>query len=134
MGLGSIYINLEGREGQGIVSQARYAETAGEIRERLLRLVDPESGAQVFKGVYPRDDIYRGVCTGTAPDLVLGFADGFRMSWQTAIGGTPLGLIDDNVSRWTGDHCVDPSFVPGIIFVNKRLKTRTTAIIMPWAT
>jgi len=129
LGLGSIYINLEDREGQGIVSQKEYPEVVRAVQARLENFVDPDSGMPVAKSVYARDDIYHGEYVTEAADIVVGFNDGFRMSWQTAIGGTPHKLMEDNVQKWTGDHCVDPSLVPGILFMNQELKKANPSVL-----
>jgi predicted AlkP superfamily phosphohydrolase/phosphomutase len=129
LGLGSIYINLDGREGQGVVSQKEYPEVVRSVQARLENFVDPDTGVPVAKSVYARDDIYHGEFVTEAADLVVGFNDGFRMSWQTAIGGTPLKLMEDNVQKWTGDHCVDPSLVPGILFMNQKLKKESPSVL-----
>jgi len=129
LGLGSIYINLDGREGQGVVSQKEYPEVVRSVQARLENFVDPDTGVPVAKSVYARDDIYHGEFVTEAADLVVGFNDGFRMSWQTAIGGTPLKLMEDNVQKWTGDHCVDPSLVPGILFMNQKLIKESPSVL-----
>jgi bisphosphoglycerate-independent phosphoglycerate mutase (AlkP superfamily) len=54
-----------------------------------------------------------------APDLVVGFAAGYRASWTTALGGIPESLFEDNVKKWGGDHIIDPSLVPGVLFMNR---------------
>ena len=53
-----------------------------------------------------------------APDLLLGYASGYRASWQTTLGAAPTTLLEDNRQRWSGDHCVDPSLVPGVLFTS----------------
>jgi len=50
---------------------------------------------------------------------VVGFRPGYRASWQTAIGGAPPGLIEDNTRCWRGDHLCDAAFVPGVLFLNR---------------
>ena len=53
--------------------------------------------------------------------MVVGFNIGYRASWQTALGGAPDSIIEENKKRWTGDHCFDPSLVPGVLFCNHKL-------------
>lgn len=129
MGLGSIYLNLRGREGQGIIPAAHYNQAQQEIREKLLRLTDPQTGKPVVKAVYTRQEIYAGSYLEDAPDLIVGFADGYRVSWQTAIGGAPAALIEDNLQKWTGDHCVDPSLVPGVLFMNRKIARNNPSLL-----
>jgi len=54
-----------------------------------------------------------------APDVMVGFAAGYRASWTTALGGIPAALFEDNVKRWGGDHIIDPVLVPGVLFMNR---------------
>lgn len=54
----------------------------------------------------------------------MGFEDGFRASWQTAIGGAPVEIMEDNLKKWTGDHIIDPSIVPGILLTNFAINSR----------
>ena len=43
----------------------------------------------------------------------------YRGSWDTALGGTPAELIEDNDDRWSGDHCIAHQIVPGILVTNR---------------
>jgi predicted AlkP superfamily phosphohydrolase/phosphomutase len=72
--------------------------------------------------MYAADALYNGEYRAAAPDLVVGFNTGYRMSWQTAIGGAPRSLLEPNQKKWSGDHIVDPSLVSGILFSNYRIK------------
>ena len=124
LGFTSIYLNMAGREGQGIVSAGAEAEKLRqEIIERLIQLKDPDSDEPVVHRVYVGKEIYPGPQAENGPDLVVGFRPGYRASWQTALGGAPLELIEDNKTRWTGDHLFDPSFVPGILLSNQKINS-----------
>ncbi len=129
LGFGSIYLNLQGRERDGIVSPDEARELSKEIARKMLELTDPLTGDKAVKGVYLRDDIYSGPYLNDAPDLVIGFRPGYRVSWQTAIGGAPNGLFYDNTKAWSGDHCIDPEFVPGILFANRKIQADTPRLI-----
>lgn len=119
LGLGSIYLNVKGREGSGIVPAAGAADVADAIARGLRELRDPQNGQAAIRDVFARDRVYRGPYVDAAPDLVVGFAAGYRVSWGTALGGVPRGLVEDNVKRWSGDHIVDPALVPGVLFMNR---------------
>jgi predicted AlkP superfamily phosphohydrolase/phosphomutase len=123
MGLGQIYFNTRGREGQGIVSPGAEAlALADSIAGRLLALTDPDTGEPVVQGVYKRDDIYRGAYLENASDLQVGFRDGYRVSWQTALGGAPAGILYPNMKRWSGDHgSFDYANTAGTLISSKRL-------------
>ncbi len=116
MGLGNIYLHREGREPGGIVTDAEETALLEDIRDRLRTLRDAD-GTPAVKDVYLGRDLYSGPRAGEAPDLVVGFAWGYRVSWQTCLGGLDADVITDNTQPWSGDHCsVDPSLVPGILF------------------
>ena len=123
LGFSSIYLNLKGREGRGIVQPGSEAGTlAKRIARDLQSLKDPSSSDSVIKQMYAADALYNGEYRAAAPDLVVGFNTGYRMSWQTAIGGAPQSLLEPNQKKWSGDHIVDPSLVSGILFSNYRIK------------
>lgn len=119
LGFGSIYLNMKGREKQGTVEGGMDANSvSGAIIEKLTKLTDPQDGQPAVRNVYENKSIYSGNQTSNSPDLIIGFEDGFRGSWQTAIGGAPDGIMEDNLKKWSGDHIMDPSIVPGILLTN----------------
>ncbi len=131
LGLGQIYFNMAGREGQGIVHKgAEYKELQDEISKKLLALRDPQTGEPVVSAVYKRDDVFWGPYLNNAPDLQVGFADGYRVSWQTSLGGTPAGLVYPNMRKWSGDHCsFDYKTEPGAILSNRKLSSDNATIM-----
>jgi predicted AlkP superfamily phosphohydrolase/phosphomutase len=131
LGLGQVYFNLKGREGRGIVDPGeQYQQLSDEIRAKLLALSDPTTGAQMVSGVYKRDDVYSGPYLRNAPDLQVGFADGYRVSWQTSLGGSPPGLVYPNMRKWSGDHCsFDYQTIPGTLITNQKILADQPSII-----
>lgn len=125
MGLGEMYINVKGREAQGIVNPGpEYDALKSELKIRLVQLTDPENGEHPVRRVLAREEIYRQFDPNSIPDLVLTNNDGYRVSWQTSLGGIPKDLIEPNKQVWSGDHCsVDPELVKGIFFYNRRLQS-----------
>jgi predicted AlkP superfamily phosphohydrolase/phosphomutase len=125
VGLGQIYFNLQGREGQGIVSAgAEYKALQDEIAGKLITLIDPETGERVFKEIYKRDDIYSGEYLRFAPDLQVGFNDGYRVGWQDSLGGITRDVIENNNRKWSGDHCATATEISGgVLFANRRIGT-----------
>jgi predicted AlkP superfamily phosphohydrolase/phosphomutase len=124
MGLGAIYINLVGREAQGIVMPGEeYEQVIGEIRDGLEQEIDPATGeCPVFK-VYRREEIYHGFDPAKIPDLRPANKLNYRVSWQDTLGGLSTDVFEDNLRYWSGDHCsLEPSLVPGILIVNRKLK------------
>jgi len=122
LGLGSIYVNVKGREGEGIVEETESAAVKASIAGRLTGLVDRERGDLAVRSVSVREQIYRGNCLLDAPDLVVGFAPGYRVSWATALGGVPRSLFEDNVKKWSGDHIIDSQLVPGALFMSDKFR------------
>jgi predicted AlkP superfamily phosphohydrolase/phosphomutase len=105
MGLGQIYLNLKGREGHGIVSPGADASAVEDaIIGRLLTLTDPKTGARIVDAVYKADDVYSGPYLKNAAELQVGLAEGYRVSWQATLGGSPPGIVYPNMKKWSGDH------------------------------
>ncbi|MBI4688646.1 MAG: alkaline phosphatase family protein [Nitrospirae bacterium] len=126
LGFGSIYLNIKGRERDGIVENGSKAEALlSDISGKLSKLSDPKDGRQAVKNVYKSNAIYSGDNGGKSPDIVVGFQEGFRASWQTAVGGAPAEIFEDNLKKWTGDHIIDPSIVPGIFLSNFKVNKDT---------
>ncbi|MGH9200477.1 MAG: alkaline phosphatase family protein [Vicinamibacterales bacterium] len=130
MGLGQIYINLDGREGQGTVSERVYHQVVDAIAAELRDFKDPQTGRVIVRNVYKRRDIYSGPYYNDAADLQVGFEDGYRSSWQTALGGTPPQLIEPNLKKWSGDHgSFDYAITPGVLFSSLKLSAGQPRII-----
>ncbi|MEO8216852.1 MAG: alkaline phosphatase family protein [Acidobacteriota bacterium] len=125
MGLGDMYINLRGREAQGIVAPgAEYESLRAELKQKLETIVDPENGEHPVSRVYTREEAYSGFDPNLVPDLFVTNSEGYRVSWQTSLGGIQKNLIEENKRVWSGDHCsVNPELVKGIFFYNRKLQT-----------
>lgn len=118
LGTGQIYINLSGREGQGIVpfGEAR-DDLIVALRDGLLALRDGET--KPLSAVLDGASIYSGAATAGAPDLLLGFAPGYQASWATRLGGVPEALFEDNRRKWSGDHASSlAADTEGVLFTN----------------
>jgi predicted AlkP superfamily phosphohydrolase/phosphomutase len=125
MGLGEMYINVKGREWQGIVNPGpEYDALKSELKSRLVTMTDMETMEHPVRRVLAREEIYRQFDPNMIPDLFVTNNDGYRVSWQTSLGGIPKNLIEPNKQVWSGDHCsVDPEIVKGIFFYNRKLAT-----------
>jgi predicted AlkP superfamily phosphohydrolase/phosphomutase len=131
MGIGQIYFNLRGRESQGIVSPgAEAASLADELRGKLLTLQDPEDGTSIIRAVYKRDDIYSGPYLHNAAELQVGMDEGYRVSWQTTLGGSPPGIVYKNDRKWSADHGgYDFAITSGILVSGRPINTKEPRII-----
>ncbi len=131
MGLGQIYFNLRGRESRGIVSPgAEAAALADEIRTRLLALTDPDDGAPIVRAVYKRDEVYSGEFLRNASELQVGMEEGYRVSWQTTLGGAPPGIVYPNLKKWSGDHGgYDFATTAGVLLSSRRISAASPSIV-----
>ena len=118
LGLNSLYINRAGREAHGIVAEDEAVQIKQQIISSLPGFQDPQTGLQAIRDVFDGELLYPGNANKDAPDLVIGYEPGFRASWQTTLGGVPASLVDDNNKKWSGDHCITPAAVPGVLFTS----------------
>jgi predicted AlkP superfamily phosphohydrolase/phosphomutase len=122
VGLGGIYLNFKGREREGILEEGTEAERVRRaIQSGLAGIADAATQQAAVRSVSRREELYSGPYAVNAPDLLVNFHPGFRVSWESAVGGFANSLIADNLRRWSGDHIIDPEAVPGILFVNRKL-------------
>lgn len=131
MGLGPVYLNVKGREAQGIVEPG---EEYDRIRDQLVAdlegWIDPETGEQPVRRAIKREDIYNGFDPDLIPDLLLANNPKYRVSWQTSLGGIPRDLIEVNKRKWSGDHCsFDAEITKGVFFANRKLETAGITIL-----
>jgi predicted AlkP superfamily phosphohydrolase/phosphomutase len=129
LGLTGIFINLAGKFEQGIVNPDEAADLRDEIAAGLRELVDDQTNARAIKSVYQATKAYRGPYKENAPDLIIGYAGGYRVSWDAAVGRTSTAVFSDNRKAWSGDHCVDPSVVPGVLFANHAIETTNPRLL-----
>jgi len=125
LGLGQIYLNVRGREQSGILDRGPETDRLlEEIRQKLVRFLDPDTGEPVIQNVYRGVDIFHGSRMERAPDLQIDFRDGYRTSWQTTLGAVPAGIVVANMKKWSGDHCAsDPTDTSGIFLSNRLVRT-----------
>ncbi len=125
-GLGGLYLNLRGREAQGVVDPQDAGALKTELIAKLSGLLDEHQIA--IRTVYAASDIYRGPYIDAAPDMIVGYARGYRTSWDAALGKVTACVFEDNAKAWSGDHCVDPTLVPGVLFSNLKLDAQDPGI------
>ncbi len=130
MGLGQIYFNLKGRESKGIVSEGtEYQQLTGQLTKDLLGMRDPSNGDRIVRAVYPRS-VYSGPYLRNASDLQVGMEEGYRVSWQTALGGTPQGIVYPNMKKWSGDHgAYDYQTTAGVLISSRKIEGEVARII-----
>jgi predicted AlkP superfamily phosphohydrolase/phosphomutase len=121
IGLNALYVNLTGRERFGIVQPGPESDALIQrVREQLLALRDSKNGAVVVETVSNTHAV--------SPDLIVGYARGYRASWQTGIGGFSNSILEDNVDAWIADHCINAADVPGVLFTTRRIRIADPAL------
>jgi len=129
LGLSGLYINTKGREARGIVSPGADADALkSELISKLSGLPDAERAETAIRQVYATSKLYRGPYLDAAPDLIVGYYEGYRTSWDAAVGKVTARVIEDNAKAWSGDHCVDPLLVPGVLFCNRPIDAKDPGI------
>ena len=128
LGLGGIFLNVAGREGQGIVEPGSEASELKRCIIRGLCALREVSGEKPIRAVYDTASLYRGPYLSAAPDLIVGYQDGYRVSWESAVGRLTPEVLLDNQKAWGADHCVDPQLVPGVLFSNRVVKASDSGI------
>jgi predicted AlkP superfamily phosphohydrolase/phosphomutase len=128
LGLNGLYINVRGREAHGVVEGGDRAALAAQIARRLLETVDPKDGGHPIARVYPREEVFEHRHDDIAPDLIVGYARGTRSSDDSALGSVPRDVLTDNTDAWSGDHCMDPDAVPGILLTTRPLKREASSL------
>lgn len=131
IGLAGIYLNLKGREMHGTVEPGEQAtRLVADIRSKLTGLRDAATGEVAIHEAVAGADVYKGPYTENGPDVVVGYNIAYRVSWDAAIGKCGEAVFSDNRKAWSGDHCVHPQLVPGVLFSNRKLDVeRPPAII-----
>lgn len=130
LGINGLYLNLEGRERNGIVRRGREEERLlGELVKQLEAAKDPETNSAVFSKVYRAKDVYHGPYVDGAPDLILGFNHGYRASWQTVLGGYDNDVVANNDDKWSGDHCMDVNGLSGVLLANRPITSESPSLV-----
>ncbi|NJL26527.1 MAG: nucleotide pyrophosphatase [Thermoanaerobaculia bacterium] len=130
LGLTGMFLNLEGREAEGIVKPGREAaELKAEIAAKLRGLVDEETGEVGINEAFETAKLYTGPYLVNAPDWLIGYNAGYRTSWDCATGVVAGPVFEDNTKAWSGDHCIDPRIVPGIFFCNRKIDDDDPALM-----
>ena len=101
---------------------------AARLAADLRKVRDPMTGAPVIANVYVTEETYSATDLETVPDLIVGYARGYRCSSSSALGVPHPEVLDDNTGTWSGDHCIDREAVPGVLFSNRPLRVERPAL------
>ena len=129
IGLNGLYINQRGREAEGTVNAGPDSENLiREIASKLEQTVDPKTGERAVLRAFVARDVYRGPHLEHAPDIIIGFNKGYRISWGSPLGRFPKEIFEDNTEKWSGDHMGAPEILPGILAANREIKADSPAL------
>jgi len=122
LGFNGLYLNLAGREAEGIVDPAEADALMAEISAKLEAFEDPQNGERAVLEVYRAKDVYSGERTVEGPDLIVGYNSGYGCSDESTLGEITGAVIEDNTSRWSGNHLMSPRVVPGVVLTNRGIR------------
>jgi len=126
-GYGQIYLNVRGRERRGTVAPSDVDRLKAELRVRLLAARD--RGRKVVAAVDDGARLFAGPRRFCAPDLVVSLADGYRVSWESILGGFAAATFADNKGVVSGGHAsLAAEAAPGLLFSNLKLETTGAAV------
>ena len=129
VGLQGLYVNLQGREGNGVVSPgADYEELLDQLEADLLAMVDERTGRSPVRLVFWTAQEWQGPNLENAPDIVVGYDWGYRTSWDSPLGQFPREIFVDNDETWSGDHSIDYRLVPGVLLSNRAIAMENPAL------
>jgi predicted AlkP superfamily phosphohydrolase/phosphomutase len=121
IGFNGLYVNLAGREAHGSVRREDAGALLAEIGAALEAERDPVGGERVVLRAYPAAEVFHGARVAEAPDLVVGYNRGYAGSDPSTLGEITEAVLEDNTSRWSGNHLIDPRLVPGVLLANAPL-------------
>jgi len=122
LGLNGLYLNIAGREKNGILQRGAESDRVmKKLSEAMAQFRDPANGRQVV-------EVLSETHAELGPDMIVGYGRTYRGSWQTALGAVPPAVLEDNTDAWIGDHCINPDDVPGVLLSNRALGAATPGL------
>ena len=115
-----IFMNVRGREPEGIVAPEDYEAVRRDLAERLAAIPD-EQGRPIGTRVYTPEEVYPEV-NGVAPDLIVHFGDLAWRSVGTVGGDEGIHTFENDTGPDDANHAQDGLFVltgPGIPAVGR---------------
>jgi predicted AlkP superfamily phosphohydrolase/phosphomutase len=130
---GNFYLNIAGREPQGIVPPQEKEPLLEKLCTELRDVVDPETGERLFANLYRPSELYSGPFVGQAPDLT---GDYYASRWSIVSKLPGLKRRDWRYfltgERWHGDHSQDGIYVfSGQAFCNQETRQQADLLDVP---
>ena len=106
---GNIYVNLKGRNLNGIVEAGReYEQVCDSIKRQLLSWKNPETGGPLVRAVHRGNEIYTGSHADIAPDLVIEWEDYAYTSYHLRKVDDPLfAKPDESMNFGSIEYCAN---------------------------
>lgn len=122
VGLQGLYVNVQGREANGIVAPGdEYEKLLDRLETDLLAMRDDRADRAPVRLVFRPREEWQGDNMENAPDIIVGYEWGYRSSWDSPLGQFPHGVFVDNDEAWSGDHSIDYRLVPGVLLTNRQV-------------
>jgi len=111
---GRVFVNVRGREPEGIVAPEEYAALRDDLAAKLAALTD-EQGNDIGTRVFKPEAIYRQ-CRNVPPDLIVYFGD---LDWRSvaSIGGGAIHTYENDTGPDDANHAQQGIFLlraPGV--------------------
>lgn len=106
---GRLFLNVKGREKQGVIDPEDYEKVRDEIVEKLAAITD-EKGNNIGTHAYKPQDVYSGPNIDQAPDLIVYFGDLFWRSTGT-IGHDSIHSFETEVGPDDAVHAQHGIFI-----------------------
>lgn len=129
MGINSIYLNLKGREKNGSLSESEAKKVKEKLIKDLESVVDPQTKLHPITKAYDATDYFHSDFKDIAPDIIVGYNSGYRISDGACLGKFPKEIFAIRTNKWAADHCMDPSHVPGVFLTNREVVKKSPHIV-----
>ncbi|MEM6705498.1 MAG: alkaline phosphatase family protein [Acidobacteriota bacterium] len=131
MGFNGLYLNMKGRERDGVLEpgSAQAKKVLTRLQRGLMAFKDDDTGQTPVAQIYHRDQVYEGDLTWDMPELLVGFRPGYRQSADSVLTETGPSLIDLNPFPWSGDHSMARDLVPGVLFSSRAFAEQSPTIL-----
>ncbi|MFQ5456095.1 MAG: alkaline phosphatase family protein [Nitrospirota bacterium] len=103
-----VFLNVKGREPNGVIEKGDYDKVRDELKERIEGIVD-ENGINIDTKVYKPEEIYSKT-NRISPDLIVHFGD---LSWRSigSIGHNSIHLFENDTGPDDANHAQHGIFI-----------------------
>lgn len=103
-----IFLNIQGREPQGVIPQGEYESFRDDLKKELEDLGD-EQGRTIGTRVFRPEEVYRSV-KNIAPDLIVYFGN---LSWRSAgtVGNKTIHIFENDTGPDDANHAENGIFI-----------------------